>query len=685
MVIRSDRSRLILLSFLILFLELAVIRMLSAYVLYLGYFTNFILLGAFLGIGAGALLGETNPPLTKWAPAALFGLISLALVGRAQVDPAIEEVAYFSSTASPISLPIYVLLPLIFVTNTVLFTLLAQSLGPLLNQFSNLRAYSLNILGSLAGIALFTAMSAMSMPSWTWFALAALALVQFLPRDRSFNLNLLLLGGVMAVSATANYGLHDVWSPYYRLSVIEVEEGEGHLVRPTANSLAGAEYVLLANGAGHQELSPEGLREPFYELPYTTFDDPGAYADVLIIGAGGGNDVAAALAHGARHIDAVEIDPTILRLGQWLHPDRPYSDPRVTAIAADGRNHLANSTKQYDLIIFGLPDSLVLASNMGSVRLESYLFTRESFEGVKEHLKPDGLFVLYNYYRFDWLIEKLATMLTEVFGDAPIVHRYADPQFTQLAFATLFAGPRAAELDSSGPGFSVISPGGFEAATDDWPFLYMQEPSLPTAYGVTLALIVAFSVAYILLLAPQRRLGQGDWAFFFMGAAFLLLETRSITRFLLLFGSTWIVNALVFFAILVAVLIANWLAARFKFRRLWVLGALLVAALAANYLLPINALLIGGATARYVLSSALLFSPIFFANLIYSSLFREARLASSAYGANLLGAMVGGTAEYVALLMGYSFLIVIAGAFYLVAFLLVLRRQPTAIPDLGTR
>lgn len=684
MVPLSDRSRLLLLSFLILFLELAVIRTLSAYVLYLGYFTNFILLGAFLGIGAGALLGERSPSLARYAPAALFGLISLALVGRAQVDPAIEEVAYFSSTPAPVSLPIFVLLPLIFVTNTLLFTLLAQSLGPLLNRFSNLHAYSLNILGSLAGIALFTGMSALSTPSWSWFAVAGLAMLPFLARDRSFNLNLLLLGGVVVVAATANYGLHDVWSPYYRLSVIEVTEDDDYLVRPTADPRPGAEYVLLANGAGHQALSPERLREPFYELPYTAFEQPGEYADVLIIGAGGGNDVAAALAHGAQQVDAVEIDPIILRLGRWLHPDRPYADPRVTAIAADGRNYLANTTQQYDLIVFGLPDSLVLASNMGSVRLESYLFTREAFEAVRARLKPDGLFVLYNYYRFDWLIEKLGTMLTEVFGEAPIVHRSADPNLEALAFATLFAGPRAADLDPSEPGFAQMSAGGYEEATDDWPFLYVRQPSLPPTYGVTLALIVAFSVVYILRLAPGGRLGPGDWPFFFMGAAFLLLETRSITRFLLLFGSTWIVNALVFFAILVAVLIANWLAARFKFRRLWLLGALLVAALAANLLLPIDSLLVGGAAGRYLLASALLFSPIFFANLIYSSLFREARLASSAYGANLLGAMVGGAAEYLALLTGYSFLIVIAGGFYLVAFGLVWRGRSASVAKLVT-
>ena len=43
---------------------------------------------------------------------------------------------------------------------------------------------------------------------------------------------------------------------------------------------------------------------------------------------------------------------------------------------------------------------------------------------------------------------------------------------------------------------------------------------------------------------------------FLLGAAFLLLETRAITMFALLFGTTWLVNALVFTGVLLAVLLA---------------------------------------------------------------------------------------------------------------------------------
>ena len=45
--------RLFLVSFLVLFLQVALIRWMPAYVRLLAYFSNFILLAAFLGIGVG--------------------------------------------------------------------------------------------------------------------------------------------------------------------------------------------------------------------------------------------------------------------------------------------------------------------------------------------------------------------------------------------------------------------------------------------------------------------------------------------------------------------------------------------------------------------------------------------------------------------------------------------------------
>jgi len=671
----SDRARLLTISFLILFLELACIRWLSAYILYLGYFTNFVLLGALLGIGAGTLLSQRPTRWVRWLPALLYSLVVLVLVTRVQLDPSFEEVIYFTSTASLIRLPAWVLLPLVFISVCSIFTLLGQELGRLLLTARPLQAYSLNILGSLGGIAAFTLMSVLSLPSWVWFLIAALAVVPFLPGGRSFRLNLAFLLGLVLAVAASDFAFRNLWSPYYRLGLAAMEQGQVVRVDPREGRPAADRYVLVANGASHQEFTSLPRSKLFYQLPYVAFEPQARYDEVLVVGAGGGNDVAAALAHGVAHVDAVEIDPQIVALGRRFHPEHPYDDPRVTIHVDDARSFLEKTDRQYDLIVFALPDSLVLASNLSGVRLESFLFTRESFQSVQGHLKPDGLFVLYNYFRYDWLVDKLGAMLEQVFGERPIYHSYADPDSQQLVFATLLAGPKARQVDRNQPGFGFPAVSAAPPATDNWPFLYVRGPGLPAHYTASLGLILAFSFLYLRRLSSRSLFGRENWPYFFMGAAFMLLEAKSIVQFLLLFGSTWLVNSLVFFGILLVVLLANGLAARFAFTDLRPLYLLLAAALAANFLLPLDRLLIEPRILRYLAAVALLFSPIFFANLIYSRLFRDTPQANLAFGANLLGTMLGGSMEYVALYVGYHDLILLAAIFYGLAFFSLRRRS----------
>ncbi len=119
-------------------------------------------------------------------------------------------------------------------------------------------------------------------------------------------------------------------------------------------------------------------------------------------------------------------------------------------------------------------------------------------------------------------------------------------------------------------------------ATDDWPFVYLQEKSFSPIYVKGLLAIAAISIAAIFLIAPRATLQRFDWHMFFLGAAFALLEVKALTTFALLFGSTWIVNSLVFFAILLSVLLAVLLNARCKIKRVWIVYILLFAALVTN-------------------------------------------------------------------------------------------------------
>ena len=457
----------------------------------------------------------------------------------------------------------------------------------------------------------------------------------------------------MAASAPPN----QTWSPYYRIDEYD----------------SGGIKAIDVDGIPHQALWPtDGALSPFYEQVYRWFPDR-TFDRVLIVGAGSGTDVAVALKHGAGHIDAVEIDPAIQAIGVRDHPDHPYDDPRVTRINDDGRAFLRRSTDRYDLVIFALPDSLTLVSTSANLRLESFLFTVEAFREVRDHLAGDGTFVLYNYYREGWLPQKIAGMLDAAFPSPPVIRSYANTA------ATLAAGPLVADLGGAPPPGEGVDQldlaNAPQAATDDWPFLYMRDRFIAPYYFGAIALIIALAVLLVARAAARSGTSIRRFSphFFVLGTAFLLLETRSLVSFSLLFGTTWLVNSLVFFAVLASVLLAIVINQRFHFRSPLPLYLGLFGSIALTLLLPPSTLLIEPAWLRYALAAALALAPIFFANLVFSYSFRDTKTADMAFASNLLGAVIGGAIEYVALITGYGSLLVIVALLYVAAWLLATR------------
>ena len=109
-----------------------------------------------------------------------------------------------------------------------------------------------------------------------------------------------------------------------------------------------------------------------------------------------------------------------------------------------------------------------------------------------------------------------------------------------------------------------------------------------------------------------------------------------------------------------------------------VLYAALIASLVLTWVVPQASLVGLPIVARFVAGSALAFAPIFLANLIFAQRFADVASSGAAFAANLLGAMVGGALEYVALITGYRFLLIVIGVLYGMAFVtsrfLTLRR-----------
>jgi Spermine/spermidine synthase domain len=673
-------ARLFLISFLVLFLEVALIRWMPAYIRLLSYFSNFILLASFLGIGVGCLLVTRRHNLFALFPAVQLAVI--AAVNRLRLEVAIPSTTsiYFSSgTAEKVTtVESTMLLPLLFIVVAALFVTIAQRMGRELAAQPPLRAYTINLLGSLTGVAAFALASWLQLPPAAWFAIAFGAALPFIVDGRRTLalVNIALLIASVAIVFQMERG--SLWSPYYRITVRQDR----------------TDTVVEVNNIFHQSMAPLDQKEYFYQWPYTVFGD--TFDNVLILGAGTGTDVAAALRHGARHVDAVEIDPVILRLGLERHPDHPYSDPRVTAICDDARHFLRTSTKKYDLVVFALIDSLTLQSSFSSVRLESYMFTEESLRAVRDHLSPRGVMALYNYFREKWLVDRLANTVALAFGEEPKAHVHQDRAY----LAVILAGPRLKEMATvPAPPSQFFAYGQPQApsparvldrnptivpATDDWPFLYMRAPELPRHYLAALAVVLVVSaIAVFASLGTSLTIGtigtagtaRWSWHFFFLGAGFMLLETKSIVQFALLWGSTWSSASLAIASVLVMALASATLVARVPalsaaegdIRRPWAVAGVLFGLLALNYVLPIGRISFESRVVESAFYGLLVFSPVFCAGLLFSSSFKRSPSAAIDFGANLLGAMIGGVGEYLSLLEGYRFLLILVAGCYLAA------------------
>jgi spermidine synthase len=656
-------------SFLVLFLETALIRWMPAYVRLLAYFSNFILLASFLGIGIGCLLAQRRKNLIVWFPLIQFSVILAVDLLRLEVALPSTSTIYFSSGTAESVVPVEstLLLPLLFTSVAALFVTVAHRMGRELTGTPPLRAYVINLLGSLSGVAAFALVSWLQLPPIVWFGIAAAAALPFVfegPRLVA-GVNLLLLAAALVVVHRMEAG--SLWSPYYRITIFQDK----------------ADTVVEVNHIFHQSMAPVAQKEYFYQWPYAVFGD--SFDEVLILGAGTGTDVAAALRHGAKHVTAVEIDPVILRLGAERHPDRPYSDPRVTVVCDDARHFLRTSTKKYDLVVFALIDSLTVQSSFSGVRLESYMFTRESFEAVREHLSPRGVMVLYNYFREKWLVDRLANTAAEVFGRDPLGHVHQDRAY----LGVMLSGPRLAELaappplpadvlaygqpHAPSPAHPLMRDPSVRPATDDWPFLYMREPGLPRHYVAALGLVLTVSALAVWLARGGGGTRNFSWHFFFLGAGFMLLETKSIVQFALLWGSTWSSASLAIASVLVMALASAIVASRVQIRRRAPIAAALLALIALNYLIPVGRVTFDSRAAESLFYGLLVFSPVFCAGLLFSSSFKESSSTATDFGANLLGAIVGGVGEYLSLLAGYRFLLALVALCYLVA---LAKRRP---------
>jgi spermidine synthase len=665
----------VLVTMLSLLLELVLIRWLASVFPVFSFYKNFTMLACFLGLGAGYAVAERKP----CAPALVLPMLALFVgaITLLRYDTGIGYQIFSVGWLSTFDLPVYFLLGASFILCACICYPVGQLCGKLLHSSNSLNAYGLNLMGSILGVVALFVMSLYWLPPVIWFgAMGGIMLLFVLSHDDFLPVGIASFCVLLTILAwPVQPETQRIYSPYQLLE---------------RNAKADGLMQILSGGSYYQKVynfadSKRGLESgadryvrAYYEFPYNFNKTP---ERVAIVGSGSGNDVATALRMGAAHVDAIEIDPAIAFLGSKYHPERPYDDPRVTLSINDARNFFRTADQKYDLIVYGVLDSHTALSHASSLRVDSYVYTREGIAEAFRLLKPDGVLSISFTLVNDALGFKLSKILRDLPGAGkPLAVRVLYDSSQTTAFVVK-KGQAVTMPDANAfasIGFSDVSnyfaqPYPESAVpTDDWPFFYMVERAYPFTYMIALGMILLLSYFFV-----RKTIGFSDpidrnyLPFFFLGAGFMLVETKAITELGLHLGGTWLVIAAAIMLVLIMAFLANLIVTRTARRLAGPAYLGLFVSLLVGYGLATShgQWMFGPPVVQLMLSCFVLTIPLFFAGIIFSSLIGEAKInISTAFSYNLMGALFGGVMEYNSMYFGFAFLYLLALGFYSLAW-----------------
>ena len=690
-----------------LLLELVMIRWLAAVFPVFSFFKNFTLLACFLGLGAGYAVADKQ----RCAPAlvlpmlALFVLVitllrydvgantdifaALPMQEQTSISIWMDKLNWLALVQR--SVPLYLLLSVSFVACACIRYPIGQLCGKLLSATDALKAYGLNLFGSILGVLALCVMSLFWLPPVIWFTAVAAVLLYFvLSRDAQLPLAVISVALLLTVLAWPfETETQRIYSPYQLLEKM-AKPDDGLM-----NILSGGSYYQkvfnLSEANRGREVEGDQYVRAYYEFPFNFKARP---ERVAIVGAGSGNDVAAALRMGASHVDAIEIDPAIVFLGRHYHPEHPYDDPRVSVVINDARNFFRTAHAQYDLIIYGVLDSHTALSHASNLRVDSYVYTREGIAEAFNLLKPDGVMSIAFALPNESLGFKLSHILSQIPGAGrPLAIRVGYDSKTTTAFVTQKG--RDVRLPDAKAfatfGFTDVSehfaqPYPAESIpTDDWPFFYMIERTYPVSYMVALGLVLVLSYMFVRkTIGWTEPVDRGYLPFFFLGAGFMLVETKAITELGLHLGGTWFVVAATIVMVLLMAFLANFMVQQNFMLRTSLAYLGLLASLLIGYFAARDHTLFAFAspTLSLIVVSVLLTVPLFFSGFIFSGLISRAGVnISTALAYNLIGALFGGLMEYNSMYFGFAFLYLLAIGFYALGWVFCV--QPVAAARLA--
>ena len=670
-----------------LFLELSIIRIHSSYLHFFSYLKNISLLSCFLGLGIGYALKKYKIYSVNW----IFPLVTLQViilyflsqtpVSIILINPIAEQLTMGQDTARGIVhlLMIYSFIVFIFLFNAMCFIPIGHLISRLMNNIESLTAYSLNLIGSFFGIILFVILSFLLTPPVIWITVSFILFLIILRKNLQnyFLSTICVLSLIIILSLDLKNKKETIYSPYQNITIERLKTPLNPVILQTSHLFYQAMLNLSDNLSFNNDWRNEGNifgmhvdtdhEKEFYNLPYLikkTLPE-----SILIVGSGSGNDVAAANRFKVKNIDAVEIDPIIAELGTKYHPESPYSNANVSLEIDDARTFIKNSKKNYDVIVYGLLDSQSNLSSKGGIRLDSYVYTVEALTESKNRLKNDGFIFISFFVQTPEIGYKIFKMLEKATGFKPIVlksktnSRYifiggkeeVDIEINKLKYFKI-------NKDFNDENFYDI-----DLSTDDWPFLYMPSKVYPFTYLSIIIVLLLFSI-YFLNKVIKIKASNFSASCFFLGAGFMLVETKGITEIAKIYGSTWVVISIVIAAVLFMSFIANLIfMKKIKISSSYAYSLLLISLIIGYYLFTQDSVTIPP-NINKVLMPIILTLPILFSGIAFSKELLKLQSISQALSSNILGAMVGGFLEYNSMYFGFSNLYILAGVIYLSAF-----------------
>lgn len=562
------------------------------------YFVYLLLSVAILGMGLGALLAHwqrehlRNPTSLAWILlAAAFSVLLLTLFFVATVSQRWWLLYLLFSCALFASVGVFL---------SQVFSALVERSGWL--YWADLTGAGLGVLVAFWALTIFGAINALLFAA----LLFTVSGVLYRPTLRLSQATTILLGLLLLLNLSTgliNLDLGRSESTKTIATALDPDSLRGEVIFSDWDAFARIDVVtypklpnertiFVDGGAGSSAFRVEKgveslayLRDDLGYLPFQLFEPQ----SVLIIGPGGGKDIALALLGGSQAITAVEISPGIVRALDFLseYNGNLHRHPAVDLHVAEGRSFLKSEQRTYDLIYLSLVANEA-ADLAGLALAENYIYTEEAFLDYLAHLEPDGAVAL-RLHGEPHLNRAFVTALNAL-GSRGLSSSQAMQQIVVLAglphpdspteidpLLLVLASPlppsRAAsvlDLAEAARIFPFFIPYSREAmpyaafaqgkieiddfvarlgssyaspTTDDRPFFYLLQGGLPeelSQLGILLVLAITGWLLYIYFdqkRRPHRRHRFYWWVYFaVIGLGFMLIEIALLQRFNLFLG-----------------------------------------------------------------------------------------------------------------------------------------------------